>query len=136
MKLVKYNPLNDFIPSTFGNILESALNDGSNFGFEPAVDFVKNENSYELHLVAPGMEKSDFNLEVDNDLLIISGERKLNENLNYTQLESNFGSFKRSFKLGDTIDKANINASYVNGILKIELPFDKKKLEKKIIKVG
>ena len=135
MKLVKYNPLNDFIPSTFGNILENALNNGSNIGFDPAVDYVKNENSYELHLVAPGMEKSDFQLEIDNDVLIISGERKLDDKTPYTQIESNFGSFKRSFKLGDSIDRNNINARYINGILKVELPLDKKKLEKKSIKI-
>lgn len=136
MKLVKYNPLNEFIPSTFGSMLENALNNGSNSGFEPLVDFIKNEDNYEIHLIAPGMEKNDFQLEINNDILSISGERKLGENTNYTQIESHFGSFKRTFKLGEGIDTSKINASYVNGVLKVELPLDKKKLEKKTIQVS
>ncbi|QSE97600.1 Hsp20/alpha crystallin family protein [Fulvivirga lutea] len=135
MKIVKYNPLNDFIPSTFGSILENAINNGNENYFEPAVDFVKNDKSFELHVAAPGLEKSDFEINMNEDTLTISGERKRNESTNYTRVESNFGKFKRSFKIGDSIDKEKIKAAYLNGILKVELPINEKKLEKKTIKI-
>ncbi|MEQ8924890.1 MAG: Hsp20/alpha crystallin family protein [Fulvivirga sp.] len=135
MKIVKYNPLNDFIPSTFGSMLENAINNGNENYYEPAVDFVKNENSFELHVIAPGLEKSDFEIKMDENTITVSGERKRSEGTHYTRIESNFGAFKRSFKIGDGIDKEKINASYLNGILKIELPINKKVLEKKTIKI-
>lgn len=136
MKLVKYNPLNDYVPSTFGGLIENMLSNTDHQSFYPAVDALKNEDSIELQVVAPGMNKEDFELNIDNNKLTISGERKFNEDLKYTKRESEFGSFKRSFNLGDTINAEKISAEYVNGILKVALPLDKKKIEKKVIKVS
>ncbi len=136
MKLVRYNPLNEFVPSTFGSLLESALLDGRSEFFSPNVDFVKNEDSFELHLVAPGLEKSDFTLDLQDNVLTISGERKLNEDINFSKVESRYGKFKRSFKMSELVATDKIEASYNSGILKVVLPLDKKKVEKKVIKIS
>lgn len=136
MKLVRYNPLNEFVPSTFGSLLESALHDGRSDYFTPEVDFVKNEDSFEVHLIAPGLEKSDFELDLNEDLLTVSGERKINEEINFSKVESRYGKFKRSFKVGELVAREKINATYTNGILKVVLPLDKKKAEKKVIKIS
>ena len=136
MKLVRYNPLNEFVPSTFGSLLESALLDGRSEFFSPNVDFVKNEDSFELHLVAPGLEISDFTLDLQDNVLTISGERKLNEDINFSKVESRYGKFKRSFKMSELVATDKIEASYNSGILKVVLPLDKKKVEKKVIKIS
>lgn len=135
MKVVKYNPLNDFIPSTFGGMIESMLNNEVSV-FTPSTDVVKTENEIVLHIVAPGMTKDSFELNLDDNLITISGERVFDESQNYTQVESRFGSFKRSFKLGDAINREKISAKYENGVLQVTLPMDKKKLERKSIKIA
>ncbi len=136
MKLMRYNPLNDF-SGNFGELMENVLRSSTQneTSFLPAVDIIKNEKDIELSMVAPGMEKSNFTIDVKDNTLTISGERKLNKELNFTKVESQYGSFKRSFKLSDDIEKDNINATYENGILKLVLPLNVKKLEKAIIKV-
>ena len=136
MKLVKYNPLNDYVPSTFGGLIENMLNNTNRLGFYPDVDVVKNEDNIQLHVVAPGMTKGDFELNIDNNKLTISGERKFDETLNYQKRESLYGAFERSFNLADTIDQNKITAAYENGILLVTLPINKKKVEKKTIKIS
>jgi HSP20 family protein len=139
MKLVRYNPLNDFMPSTFGSMLENVLrneNDNtSNRNFIPATDIVKNDNEFILHLIVPGMSKSDFDIDIHENELTIKGERIKDEKLDYTNIESRFGNFSRTFSLNDNILKGSIKANYENGILQIVLPIDKKKLEKQVIEV-
>ena len=139
MKLVRYNSLNDFIPSTFGSLLENVMRNenesNSNESFSPATDIVKNDNEFVLYLIAPGMSKSDFEIDVQENELTIKGERRKDEKLNYTSIESQFGSFSRTFRLNENILKDSIKATYENGILQIVLPIDIKKLEKKAIEV-
>lgn len=140
MTLIKYNPLNNFIPSTFGDLIENVLNESPNYnaGFRPLVDIIKTDSQMEIELTAPGLTKEDFKIDLDNNRLVISGERKLDEERksSYTKLESNFGAFSRSFKLSDDIEQEKITASYEAGILKIVLPISEKKVNKKVIKVG
>lgn len=137
MALVRYNRLNDFIPSTFGDVLENVLRESGqgNKDFYPAVDIVKNEKAIELQMIVPGMQKSDFSINVEDERLVISGERKRPEDINFTQIESGYGSFERSFKLSKRVDQEKISATYDAGILKVTLPLiDEAKL-KTVIKV-
>lgn len=136
MKLVRYNPLNEFVPSTFGSLMENALQNSSSDYFTPETDIVKNDDSFELQVIAPGMEKSDFEINIDKETLTVSGERKMNEEINFSKIESRYGKFKRSFKIGDSINQEKISANYINGILKVTLPIDQKKTEKKVIKIN
>lgn len=92
----------------------------------PAVNVKESDNSYELEIAAPGMQKDEFNVEVDNDMLIISGEVKQesqSEDEKYTRKEFSFQSFKRSFSLPEnSINIESIEAKYTDGILRITLP--------------
>ena len=139
MALVKYNPLNSFVPTTFGDLIESVLNDSarSNVSYRPAVDIIKNDSQIELHLSAPGLSKEDFKIDLDENRLTISGERKFDEEkkANYKKIESSFGAFSRSFRLSDDINKEGISASYEAGILTLTLPLVEKKVNKTEIKV-
>jgi len=89
-------------------------------------DFNNTERkSYQLEVVAPGFEKSDFKVNMEQDLLTISAEKKSevkDENEKYIRREYSFRSFKRSFTLDEKIDATNIEASYVNGVLTLNLP--------------
>lgn len=99
----------------------------------PPVNIRENESSYLVELMAPGMKKEDFNIELDNDLLTISSEIKQENNQDdgkYTKREFTYSSFRRSFTLPETIKEEDINASYQDGILKINLPKKEEALPK------
>ncbi len=140
MTLIKYNPLNDFIPVTFGDMVEKMLNEtpASEKVFAPAVDIIRHEKEVVLHVMAPGMAKEDFNLDLNEDRLVITGERVFPEDLkeNYKTIESRFGKFKRVFKLNKEINAEKISARYENGILMITLPLVARKDTKKTIKIS
>jgi HSP20 family protein len=76
-------------------------------------------------MAVPGLKKSDFQIELDNQVLSISTETKEeqeNQEENYTRREFGYASFKRSFTLPESVDEEKINASYSEGILNIHLP--------------
>jgi len=93
-------------------------------GFAP-VNVKEYENAYELEVVAPGFSKEDFKINLANDILTISAEKKSEEKKEDSKLvrsEYSFKSFKRSFTIDEKIDATNIDAKYVNGILALNLP--------------
>ncbi|MEJ2006107.1 MAG: Hsp20/alpha crystallin family protein [Cyclobacteriaceae bacterium] len=139
MTLVRYNPLNDFIPATFGSLVEDFINEGTSKEpvFMPAVDIMKEEKQINLHVYAPGMNKEQFNIDLNEHRLVISGERVLDEEARekFTKIESRYGKFRRVFKLNEEINEDKISATYEDGILKIVLPFQKKKENKRVISI-
>ncbi len=91
----------------------------------PATNVVETAKEFKLELSAPGMNKEDFKLDVDNNVLTVSAEKeaqKEEETTNYTRKEFVYGCFSRSFTLPKSIDSDKIKAEYKNGILNIELP--------------
>jgi len=91
----------------------------------PAVNIKENEKDFELELSVPGRKKSDFNIEIDKDVLTVSSEIKIEDEVskdNYTRREFSSTSFKRSFTLPETVNNDKIDATYVDGILKFTLP--------------
>lgn len=135
MTLVRYNPLADFVPSTFGDMLENALRNEDVSHFTPSVDVTKDEQKIELHMVAPGMNKADFTIDLNENQLTISGERKVNEKTEFIKRESAYGKFSRTFTLGENINTDEINAAYNDGILSVTLPLKEVKVNKATIKV-
>jgi HSP20 family protein len=140
MTLIKYNPLNNFIPATFGDMVENMLNESPAREriFMPAVDILKNDKAVILHVIAPGMTKENFTLDLKEDRLVITGERILpeEEKESYKTIESRFGKFQRVFKLNKEVNTEKISARYEEGILKITLPLNEKVETKKTIKIS
>lgn len=108
--------------------LPVVLNDGYNFltkqGYVP-VNIKEVDSGYILDVIAPGFEKTDFKVNVDNNVLTISAERKADEKRQtekQIRKEYSYRSFKRSFTIDDKIDATAIEASYVNGVLILNLP--------------
>ncbi|MCK6618696.1 MAG: Hsp20/alpha crystallin family protein [Cyclobacteriaceae bacterium] len=145
MNLIRYNTaLNDFVPTSFSNLIDRFFNDtltrsgGSAYSFVPRVDIMENDKAYQLHVAVPGMNKEDFKIDLNENYMTISGERKFtqekNEN-NFHSIETQYGTFSRSFSLPENINSAKISAKYVNGILEITVPKDEKKTLKTSIKI-
>ena len=112
--------MDSFFNSAFNQVM------GSDFpSSTPAVNVIENETSFSLQLAAPGMQKSDFNIQVVDDRLVISAEKKTEENTGnerFMRKEFMYTSFNRSFKLDRQIDTQKINAVYEDGVLKLHLP--------------
>jgi len=103
--------------------------------FTPAVNEKIDDKGYYLEVDLPGVNKEDIEISVNEGILTISGERKLQrkeEKENYTRIESFFGRFERSFKLPADADADNIEAKYENGVLKLFIPRRQKAEGKKI----
>ena len=89
----------------------------------PPVNLIESKESYTIELSVPGFNKDDFKIELDNFNLSVSLEKdnNLDDTNHYNKREFNYSSFKRSFKLAKFSDIKKINASYVNGILSIQI---------------
>lgn len=130
MNLVRYNSnYDDFMPSfngIFNRILDNSISREKEIsGFVPDVDIIENEKNFELQLVVSGMKKENFVIEISDNLLTISGERKSKyekKEGNYYSFETKYGSFKRTFRMPKNVDQSSINASYTDGVLTLELP--------------
>ncbi len=134
MNLVKRNNTNSF-PFVMDELFKDLMG-GTQYVNKVTVpvNIKETENSYLVELMAPGMKKEEFNIEIDDDLLTISSEVKSEktegEEGKFTRREFSYSSFKRSFTLPETVKDEEINASYENGILKITLPKKEKALPK------
>lgn len=133
MNTVRKNRANYF-PFGFENAMrpkfETFVNSQNQF---PAVNIKENEDSFEILLAAPGLTKEDFAIEIDENILKISSDIKQTEEVKeekFSRREFSFSSFKRAFTLPETVNENKIEASYVNGILKLSLPKKEEALPK------
>ena len=99
----------------------------------PPVNVEKKERFFKVFMAAPGLEKKDFNVQVEDGQLIVSAEKKKvkeETTKSYVHQEYDFHSFRRSFVLPDNVDTDKINAFYINGILTIKIPYLKTEVKK------
>ena len=146
MSIVRYNSvLNDFTPTSFSDLVDRFFNEsngrsgGSAYSFIPKVDIIENEKAFEIHVAVPGMNKEDFKIDLKDNRLTVSGERKYTKEKNekhFSSFETQYGTFRRAFALPENVDGEKIEARYSNGILELVVPKDEKKLLKTSIKVA
>ena len=137
MLVTRYNPYNQMREFRRGfDLLNSMLDDmskGSDVAakvdFTPTINTREGEFAYHVEVDLPGVKKEDINIQIEDNTLVISGERKVKEEINekdYYRVESAFGSFSRSFTLPEDVDIENIHAESNDGVLEVVVP----KLEK------
>ena len=107
----------------FGNCINSEEETESRWA--PRVDIIELEDNFEASAELPGISKEDVKLELNENVLTISGEKNhenegSDRNIHFT--ERSYGSFTRSFRIPKQIDAGNIGAEFENGILKVSLP--------------
>ncbi len=145
MTLIKYNQgLSNLENKRFSNFLDRFFNESfSNFdselkSFNPQVDIAEDKAAFELSVAVPGMKKSDFKIDMADGRITISGERRLEnekKEKNFHSLETQYGSFSRSFYLPENVKEDKIEASYEDGILRVVIPKDEKKELTKTIQI-
>jgi HSP20 family protein len=93
--------------------------------WNPAVDILEKDGDLVLRAELPGMTEKQIELKLEGNTLTLRGERKLeneDKKSNYHRVESFYGSFVRTFRLPDTVDREKISADYKDGILTITMP--------------
>ncbi|MFC2090564.1 Hsp20/alpha crystallin family protein [Bacteroidota bacterium] len=106
----------DFVPSRYY---------GRNFATTPAVNIMEEDKEFRIDIAVPGLGKDDFTINLEDNVLSISSERKAEkqeEKSMYKRQEFNYASFCRSFRMNDSIDQEKINAKHSDGILSVFLP--------------
>jgi HSP20 family protein len=103
----------------------AAAPDSSSASFVPAVDVYEDPDKLVLKLEIPGVKQEDLDIRLENQTLVIKGERKFEADEkaeNFHRIERRFGSFVRSFTLPQTVDTEHVTATADNGVLTITLP--------------
>jgi HSP20 family protein len=106
--------------------------------FAPPVDVYEDEHNITLKIEVPGIDEKDIDVRVENNTLTVHGERKFEKEEkeeNFRRVESQYGSFTRTFTLPTTVDHENIHADYDKGVLKVKLA-KKSEAKPKQIKVN
>lgn len=133
MSIIKYDPFRELrsLQDDMNRLFTSSLprdltrEDMASGGWSPSVDIYENENEIILEAELPGMQREDFEVSIENNVITLKGKRefeKKEEGDNYHRVERAYGSFTRSFSLPRTISAEETKADFKNGILKVSLP--------------
>jgi HSP20 family protein len=93
--------------------------------FKPKVNTIEGKGAYHIEVDLPGVKKEDISVNVEDNILTISGERKVKTEVkeeDYYKVESSYGSFSRSFTLPEKVDIENIHANSEDGVLEVVIP--------------
>ena len=118
----------DLLPSFLNDFFKpwnSWPNDGFGIALSPAVNITESEKEFKISVAAPGMNKTDFKIDLEGDVLTISAEKEENEEQRderYNRKEYNYSSFSRSFTVPGDVLKNSIQAKYEDGVLQLMLP--------------
>ena len=110
-----------------------SLNSGPGFdslftsggAFQPSIDVSESERSYRINVEVPGVEKDDLHVELEDDCLVLFGEKKCEHEdtaENYSRIERSYGSFRRVLNLPPDAVPGDIKAKFRNGILTLTMP--------------
>jgi HSP20 family protein len=119
----------DFAPrSLFRDFFRTGWDENNSLvssAWTPPVDIAEDADRIRVTAELPGFKEEDVHVELNGDVLTLSGERKRDEekkDVNYTRVERSYGHFTRSFTLPSTVDREKVKASFASGLLTIELP--------------
>ncbi len=130
MLVTKYNPYNevkrsfDLLNSLMSN-LETTREESAIASFVPKVNTREGEDAYYVEIDLPGIKKEDIEITTEDNVLTISGERKMKDEVkeeDYYKVESAYGKFSRSFTLPEKVDVEKIHAESRNGVLEVVIP--------------
>jgi HSP20 family protein len=132
-RVAGWDPFREFsaLQSQMNRLFQDAFGDFNfegeavgEYGFTPAADVFEDDNNVELAIELPGIEEKDLNIRIEDNVLTVDGERKLQghgKKENFLRRELHHGKFSRSFTLPGSANPEHVNADYVNGILHVRL---------------
>lgn len=130
MKLTRWSPssrpgFSTWIDEFFNDAVRESMTTGVT-NFKPSVNVKETDNEFKMEIAAPGMDKSDFNIEVEEGLLKLKAEKKEEheekDGEKFLRREFSYSSFERSFTLPENVNADKIEANYDNGVLTLSIP--------------
>jgi HSP20 family protein len=129
MAITRWDPFRDVLAlqnrmNSLFQDFHRADSDVSTAAFVPPVDIYEDQHKIVLKLEVPGMKESDLDIQLENNVLTVKGERRFEKEEkeeNFHRIERRYGSFYRSFTIPNTVDPESVKANYEAGVLKIEL---------------
>ena len=129
MSLIRLNPYRNLVslPKEINRFFNDFGVDAWNTDtvWSPAVDINETEDGFEVKAEIPGMKKDEIQINYEDDMLTLSGERnqeKEEQNKNFHRIERRYGKFQRSFHLPNHVKADGIKANYKNGVLTVNIP--------------
>jgi HSP20 family protein len=152
MALIRWEPVREIgtiqneMNRLFNTLFESPSHPGNGGAgaplrrWIPAMDLVETEDDFVLRADLPGLSEEDVNIELEDNILTISGERKAEHEERkegYYRVERSSGSFSRSLTLPEGVDPDAVKASFDRGVLEVRVPKPEAKKPRKVaISVG
>lgn len=132
MTIVKYrpkatyvSPFNTLVNEFFGRDMNSLFGHDEPRQALPSVNIIERETEFKLEVMAPGYKKDDLKVNIEDNVLTVSAEKKQDEQKEgdrFTRREFHFSSFTRSFRLPESANADRIKAEYTDGILHLSIP--------------
>jgi HSP20 family protein len=140
--IVRWEPLREVsslqteMNRLFNTMFESpTVGNGGSRRWSPAMDLLETEDHFVLRADLPGLREEDVAIELEDNVLTVSGERKADHEENgegFYRVERAFGSFSRSLTLPRGIDAEAVNAGFTNGVLEVRIPKPEQRKPRKI----
>ena len=143
MELVRWRPrryvpaISSDVDKMFDDLMQSWARPSSlsELGWSPSIDVCEKDGEILVSAEVPGIDPKDIDISVDGNRLVISGEKRQEEeeqDKNYYRVERSYGSFRRSFSLPSNADADNIKASSKDGVLSVRIPKRNDEIGKKV----
>ena len=148
MALVRWEPVREItsLQSEMNRLFNTFFdtptpgNGGTPRRWIPAMDLVETEGDFVLKADLPGLKEEDVNIEVEENVLTVSGERKAeheDKREGYVRVERSYGSFRRSLTLPKGVDAEAVTANFDNGVLEVHIPKPEERKPRRVaIQVG
>jgi HSP20 family protein len=128
--ITRWNPTTAYLPREpflrmFDSFFNADVQGEETRAWMPPVDVQETPDAYLFHAELPGLTKDDINITLENNVLRLSGERKLAKDAqkeNYHRVERTYGTFTRTFTLPTQVDADHVQATFENGILTVAVP--------------
>lgn len=140
MAIVRWEPIRELssLQNEMNRLFSTAFDKDETGGMRrwvPAMDLFETEDSFILRADLPGMKESNVKVEIEDNVLTVSGERKSEHeerNNGYYRLERGFGSFARSLTLPKGINPEGVQASFDSGVLEVRIPKPEERKPKRV----
>jgi HSP20 family protein len=144
MALVRWEPVRELtslqneMNRLFSTFFDSPPGNGGQTALRrwiPAMDLVETDDHFVLSADLPGLDENDINIEVEDNVLTVSGERKAeteHRKEGYYRVERSFGQFSRSLTLPEGIDPDGVTASFDKGVLEVRIPKPEERKPRKV----
>jgi HSP20 family protein len=137
MAIIRWDPFREMtqVQSQFNRLMDQMWGNGRQESWLPAVDVFDNNDAVVIKAELAGMDPDDIQIEVEDNVLTIKGERRFEEKVDderYYRVERRYGSFQRSLALPQGVRPDEIQAGYDDGILTVTVPKAEEEKPKKI----